>query len=93
LSDNDNNWTQAEHSANNNNMALDVHWGLQQIRNRLFVTHGINSFDDNGFPIAAHIRFGNNQDDAHWDLLQNALFFGSGGTYFRSLASLDIVAH
>jgi Zn-dependent metalloprotease len=93
LSDNDNNWTQAEHSSNNNNMALDVHWALQQIRNRLFVTHGMNSFDDNGHIINGYIKDGNNPDNAGWNSGSEALFFGSGGTTFNAVASLDVVAH
>jgi Zn-dependent metalloprotease len=95
LSDNDNNWTQAEHAANNNNMALDIHWALQQIRNRLFVTYGVNSFDDDGFPINAHIRHatGSSTDNAYWNPIDRVLLFGSGYTDFLPLASLDVVAH
>jgi Zn-dependent metalloprotease len=95
LSDNDNNWTQSEHASNNNNMALDVHWTLQQIRNRLFVMHGINSFNDDGFPISAYVKYGNNYDNAFWDPATSvrSLFFGVGDIIFNPLASLDVVAH
>lgn len=100
LTDNDNNWTTAEHSANTNDMALDVHWALQQIYDRLNNAHGINSFDDPvtgaGFPIQAHIRYGtatNDRDNAFWDGLNNILYFGSGDVTFRPVAALDAVAH
>lgn len=53
--DNDNNWTRQEHGTNNNDMALDVYWTLQQIYDRLKIIHGINSYDDKGFPIIAYI--------------------------------------
>ncbi|WP_080903410.1 M4 family metallopeptidase [Parabacteroides sp. Marseille-P3160] len=93
LSDNDNNWTKAEHFPNNNDMGLDVHWSIQQIYNRLNNVHEINSFDDNGFAINSYIRDGRIPDNASWRPADRALFFGSGGTFFRSLASVDVVAH
>jgi len=81
LSDNDNNWTAAEHSANENDMGLDVHWSLQQIYTRLNNVHGINSFNNNGFAIDAHIRYGttnNDRDNAGWNPTLNLLVFGDG---------------
>src|SRR4030042_3415107 len=50
LSDDDNNWTSAEHSSSENDMGLDVHWGFQQIYDYLLNNHGFNSFNDNGYP-------------------------------------------
>ena len=96
LSDNDNNWTAAEHSANENDMGLDVHWALQQIYTRLNNVHGINSFNNNGFAIDAHIRFGttnNDRDNAGWNPTLNLLVFGDGAVNFRPVASVDAVAH
>ena len=96
LSDNDNNWTAAEHSATENDMGLDVHWALQQIYDRLNTVHGINSFNDNGFPIDAHIRYGttdNQRDNAFWDPTLNVLVFGDGNVKFRPVACIDAVAH
>ncbi len=93
LTDNDNNWTQVEHHANNNDMGLDVQWALQNIYDRLYIAHEINSMDDEGFPINAHIRYRNNYDNASWHRIDSALFFGEGKTKFRPLASLDVVAH
>ena len=100
LTDNDNNWTAAEHSANENDMGMDVHWALQQIYDRLNNAHGINSFNDPasgaGFPINAHIRYGsssNNRDNAGWNRDDNLLIFGDGDIIFRPVAALDAVAH
>lgn len=95
ITDNDNNWTAAEHASTENDMGLDIHWGLQQIYDHLN-SYGINSFDDNGFGINAHIHFGNTsalKDNAKWDPDENALFFGDGDVLFRPIASLDVVAH
>lgn len=77
-------------------MALDVHWSLQQIFDYLNVTHQINSFNDNGFPINAHIRFSTEnqyKDNAFWSPILKILVFGEGATKFRPVASLDAVAH
>jgi Zn-dependent metalloprotease len=96
LSDNDNNWTAAEHSANENDMGLDVHWALQQIYDRLNNVHGINSFNNNGFAIDAHIRYGtfdSDRDNAAWNPTLNHLVFGDGAVKFRPVACIDAVAH
>ena len=93
LIDNDNNWTQVEHRFNNNDMGLDIQWALQGIYDRLFNTHNVNSMDDDGFTIDAHIRYSNNYDNAFWSSVDRILSFGEGGSLFRSLASVDVVAH
>ena len=93
LTDNDNNWTQAEHRSNNNDMGLDVQWALQCIYDRLYNTHNINSLDDDGFAIDAYIRYSINYDNAFWSHVDSTLSFGEGGSIFRSLASVDVVAH
>ena len=93
ITDNDNNWTQAEHRPNNNDMGLDVQWALQRICDRLYNTHNINSMDDDGFTIDAHIRYSNNYDNAFWNSIDRTLSFGEGGSDFQPLASVDVVAH
>ena len=96
LSDLDNNWTTAEHSPNENDMALDIHWALQQIYDYMNNAYQINSFNDNGFPIEAHIRYGteiNDRDNAGWINSLDVLIFGDGLLDFRPVASLDAVAH
>lgn len=96
LLDNDNNWTTGEHGANNDDMGLDVHWGLQAIYDYLNNTHGINSFDDAGHPIEAYVRYGNSNGTRDWAgyfLDDHFLVFGQGHTDYSPLASLDVVAH
>ena len=93
LIDNDNNWTTAEHGPSNNDMALDVHWALQQIYDRLFNVHGRNSFDDNGHQIDAYIKYYNEWDNAAWYPDEKALLFGEGFYIFHPLVSVDVVAH
>ena len=63
-------------------MGLDVQWALQRICDRLYNTHNINSMDDDGFTIDAHIRYSNNYDNAFWNFIDRTLSFGEGGSDF-----------
>lgn len=96
LIDNDNNWTATEYSSNKNDMALDIHWGLQQIYDFLLNKYAINSFDNQGQAINAYIKYGNttgDKDNSSWDPFAENLIFGVGDVVYRPLSSLDIVAH
>ncbi len=96
LNDSDNNWTSAEHSSSENDMGLDVHWGIQQIHDYMLNNNQVDSWDNNGHSIRSFIRFGNSsyyRDNAFFDDVYFILKFGDGVTNFRPLASLDVVAH
>lgn len=92
LSDLDNNWTHGEHSASENDMGLDIHWGLQKIYDYLYNTYQINSFNDNGFPIRAYIHY-IEKDKAYWERDSHVLLFGDGNNDFKPIASIDAVSH
>ncbi len=49
--------------------------------------------DDDGFTIDAFIRDGLDPENAFWNPNRQTLSFGVGGSNFRSLASVDVVAH
>ena len=96
LTDNDNDWTAIEYSENEDDMGLDIHWGLQQIHDYFENEYNINSFNDTVFGINAFIHYGTSTDDrdnAHWNLAANVLAFGDGAVTFSPVASLDAVAH
>jgi len=89
-------WTSAEHSPNNIDMGLDVHWTLQEIYDYFYDNYSISSINDYDYPINAFIRWGSlttDRDNAKWDLTYNRLCFGEGYTYLNPIASLDAVAH
>ena len=100
--DSDNVWHQSELSGKAG-MALDVHWGLQKICDRLYETHGKNSFDNNGSTINAYVRAllydsQNNEWISNNAAFTNSngipqLFFGEGNWEFKPLAALDVVSH
>jgi len=94
ITDNDNVWYQSE-LPNRLSMALDVHWVLQKIYDRLYNAYGKNSFDNNGKAIEAYVRsmIDTVAANACWDNASKRLHFGDGGPLFAPYSSVDIVAH
>jgi len=100
FTDNDNNWTENEHSANNDQMALDIHWVLQEIYDYFDENHdGFQGFDGNNHDINAYVHtvFDNNsKDNAAFIVFVDgyeAFFFGDGYLKFKPLAAIDVVSH
>ena len=95
FTDNDNNWTSQEHSTNNDRMALDIHWALQEIYDYYYSEYGFESFDGANEPINAyaHAIFGGVKDNARYNLSSKSFFFGDGQTISYPLATLDVVTH
>lgn len=92
FTDNDNNWTTAEHSANKDNGALDAHWGAEKTYDYWTAKHGRNSFNGSGAAINSYVHYSSNYDNAFWD--GSRMTYGDGsGTYFDILTSLDVAAH
>lgn len=100
ISDDDNNWYYSDFT-DSTFMALDVHWALQKIYDRLYYTHGKNSIDNNGKRIYAYVNaliytmgIGYYSDNACWSKSQKVLLFGNGGFIaLRPYSTLDTVAH
>ena len=92
--DSDNYWHRNEH-LNNTDMAMDVHWGLQKIYDRLYNVHQKNSFDNNGKQISAFVRaiIDDTSFNAAWSNSYNVMYFGEGSSSYGPFASIDIVAH
>ncbi|WP_445456029.1 M4 family metallopeptidase [Flavobacterium sp. HNIBRBA15423] len=92
FTDNDNNWTTAEHSANKDNGALDAHWGAEKTYDYWSAVHNRNSFNNSGAAINSYVHYSSNYDNAFWD--GSRMTYGDGsGTYFDILTSLDVAAH
>jgi bacillolysin len=93
--DNDNNWTFAEHR--NDNVALDIHWAMENILDYWRIERGRNSFDNRNKRVLcyAHVNFPFDigQNNAVWlggNL--NVLEFADGGTW-NPVVSLDVCGH
>jgi Zn-dependent metalloprotease len=101
FTDGDNTWTSGEHSTNNDQMALDIHWALQQIYD-YFVNKqdGFAGFDGSNHDIDAYVHclinkgdYTYTKDNAGFNPDWEAFFFGDGQSHFKPLASADIIAH
>ncbi|WP_408041500.1 M4 family metallopeptidase [Tenacibaculum amylolyticum] len=98
FTDNDNNWTTAEHSANKDNAALDAHWGAMMTYDYFLDKHNRNSFDDNGASIRSYVHVSTNYDNAFWNGAVMSYGDGSsngdeGNGGFDALTSIDVAAH
>lgn len=97
ITDADNSWSASE--LGDNQYALDVHWALQKIYERLYNTHGKNSFDNLGHSINAYINacYSNGNENAAWIPTLDNLTFGNGVGSNSSgngpMGTVDIVAH
>jgi Zn-dependent metalloprotease/chitodextrinase len=93
FTDNDNNWTAAEHdNAQKDNAALDAHWGAEMTYDYWTQKHNRNSYDDNGATIKSYVHYDVDYDNAYWN--GSVMTYGDGSdTYFDALTSLDVAGH
>ena len=92
FTDNDNNWTTAEHrNQNNDDVALDAHWGVTKTYDYFFSNFNRNSYDNAGTTLKSYVHYGNNVDNAFWSGAE--MLFGDGDTSFTPLTALDVTAH
>lgn len=94
ITDTDNYWHRSE-KPNNLDMAMDIHWGLQQIYDRLYNVHNKNSYDNNGGAIDAYVRASINGSSlgSAWESITKSLVFASGTISYYPFATIDVIAH
>ncbi|MFN1215403.1 M4 family metallopeptidase [Chryseobacterium kwangjuense] len=91
ITDTDNNWTTAEHSSMGNDVALDVHWGVEKTYDYFKDTFNRNSYDNQGAVLDSYIHVRNSWENAAWT--GNAMVYGDGATNFKPLGAFDVTAH
>ena len=98
FTDNDNNWTTAEHSANKDNAALDAHWGAMETYDYWQQVHGRDSYNGSGAQIRSYVHVDNNYDNAFWN--GSVMSYGDGSSngnegngFFDALTSIDVASH
>jgi len=98
FTDNDNNWTTAEHSANKDDAALDAHWAAIKTYDYWQNIHNRDSYDNNGAQIRSYVHVGNNYDNAFWN--GSVMSYGDGSSNgnegngsFDALTSIDVGGH
>lgn len=99
--DQNNNWTRAEwKNQYNDDVALDVHWGMQQVFDYWKNVRGRNSYDGQGAPIYNFVHYSDEVDkqgnhipidNAFWN--GSFMGYGDGNTKFKQVVALDVVAH
>lgn len=110
----DNSWTATEHrkdifsatnpypianESNNDDVALDAHWGAEVVLNYWKNVHNRSSYDDKGTKVTNFVHYGDAYDNAFWN--GSAMTYGDGsyqgGTNpdgsFAPLTSMDVCAH
>ncbi len=110
----DNNWTSVEHrkdsfsttssypvanEKNNDDVALDAHWGAEVVLDYWKNIHNRSSYDDKGTKVFNYVHYGDAYDNAFWN--GTAMTYGDGsyqgGTNpdgsFAPLTSMDVCAH
>ncbi len=89
FTDTDNVWTT---TTNQDDAALDVHWGTQETYDYYFGIHGRNSYNNAGAILKSYVHYSSNYNNAFWNGSQ--MTYGDGnGTTFSPLTELDIIAH
>ncbi len=95
FTDNDNNWTSAEHNnSSKDNAALDAHWGAEMTYDFWSTVFGRNSYDNNGAQIRSFVHYddvpgGSGYFNAFWN--GSVMTYGDGST--KPLTSIDVCGH
>jgi Zn-dependent metalloprotease len=89
FSDADNYWND---TTNQDDAALDAHFGAEKTWDYYLNTFSRNSFDNNGSEIASYIHYGTGFVNAFWD--GSVMTYGDGdGVNYGPLTSTDVVGH
>ena len=96
FTDNNNTWTAAEfNNANQDNAALDAHWGAEMTYDYFLQQHNRNSIDNAGYALNNYVHISDGGlpwNNASWD--GERMRYGDGdGSTFSPLTSLDVIAH
>lgn len=98
FTDQDNNWTAAEHNnINKDNAALDAHWGAEKVFDYFKDVHGRNSWNNLGGAILNYVHSDLISMDhptnanAFWD--GQRMTYGDGNGSYHPFTSLDVIAH
>ncbi|MEO0311712.1 MAG: hypothetical protein RIQ89_1369, partial [Bacteroidota bacterium] len=89
FTDTDNIWT---NTTNQDDAALDAHWGAEKTFDYFSIVHGRNSFNNAGAKLISYVHYSSNYNNAFWN--GSYMTYGDGnGTTFSPLTTLDIVGH
>ncbi len=93
FANNNTNWANGSWTGfNQDQQALDAHWGAERVLDYWRTIFNRNSINGSGLPVIGYVHnpIG---DNAYWDGSNNVMNYGDGGSQFRPLTSLDVCAH
>jgi bacillolysin len=77
------------------NVAVDAHWGAENVYDYFFTEHGRLSWDNLNGILKQYVHYSNNYNNAYWD--GTAMTYGDGSGLaaggFSPLTSIDVTAH
>ncbi|MDB4089390.1 M4 family metallopeptidase [Flavobacteriales bacterium] len=89
FTDSDNNWTS---TANDDQYALDAHWGAEMTYDYFWNVHARNSINGSGFKLVSYVHYDNNYVNAFWD--GSRMTYGDGnGTSTSPLTTMAVAGH
>lgn len=89
FTDADNFWNT---TTNQDDAALDAHFGAEKTYDYYFNIHNRNSYDNLGSVLKSYVHYSNSYNNAFWN--GSVMTYGDGnGTTFSPLTELDIAAH
>jgi Zn-dependent metalloprotease len=71
--------------------AVDAHYGTEVTYDYFWNIHNRNSIDDNGFALYSYVHYSTNYTNAFWD--GQRMTYGDGGGSYTPLTTLDICGH
>lgn len=74
-----------------NNVALDIHWGMEKTYDFYLSQLSRNSFDNAGSIIKNYVHYDQSLDNAFWN--GTAMSYGDGDQIFSPVGALDVVGH
>jgi len=78
-------------NAQQDQYALDAHWGAEQTYQYLSSQFSRNSIDGNGFALTSYVHYSNNYVNAFWN--GQYMTYGDGNATVTPLTALDIAGH
>jgi Zn-dependent metalloprotease len=97
FTNNSTSWTNGSWTTfNQDQWALDAHWGAEKVLDYWRNVFARNSIDNNGLRVLSYVHTSTNWANAQWvsGTNNNYMRYGDGdGTIFKPLTALDICAH
>lgn len=95
LVDNNNVWEANEFPITYGNMALDVHWTMEQIFDALWTSYGQYGYNGSGGVVQSYVS---DNGDTKYSHSLNTFFFNNGQSVyfypnFKPLATVDVIGH